>query len=80
MGGVLHSMKTADPALLKELQKQVEKKLREQEISVLEYWKERLDRIAAMKPEGIASLQLEIRKVSDMMANRVKILKQETAK
>lgn len=73
-------MKTPDPEFLKNLQKQVDKKLKEQEISVLEYWKERLDKIAALKPEGIASLQLEIKKVSDMMANRVKILKQESAK
>jgi hypothetical protein len=70
-------MKTPDPVFLKDLQKQVEKKLREQEISFLEYWKERLDRIAAMRPEGIAALQLEIKKVSEMMANRVKILKKE---
>lgn len=73
-------MKTPDPEFLKNLQKQVDKKLKEQEISVLEYWKERLDKIAALRPEGIASLQLEIKKVSDMMANRVKILKQESAK
>jgi len=28
-----------------------------------------------MKPDGIASLQLEIKKVYDMMENRIKILK-----
>jgi hypothetical protein len=70
-------MKTPDPVFLKDLQKQVEKKLREQEISFLEYWKQHLDRIAVMRPEGIAPLQLEIKKVSEMMANRVKILKKE---
>jgi hypothetical protein len=43
----------------------------------LEYWKEKLDRLAVMKPEGIASLQLEIKKVSSLMANRVKALKNE---
>jgi len=68
-------MKTPDPEFLKNLQNQIEKKLKEQEISFLDYWKERLDRIAAMRPEGIAALQLEIKKVSEMMANRVKILK-----
>jgi hypothetical protein len=73
-------VKDVNPLVLKDLQKQIEKKLREQEISVLEYWKERLDKIAALRPDGIASLQLEIKKVSDMMANRVKILKQESAK
>jgi hypothetical protein len=73
-------VKDVNPLVLKDLQKQIEKKLREQEISVLEYWRERLDKIAALRPDGIASLQLEIKKVSDMMANRVKILKQESAK
>lgn len=71
------AVKTPDPEFLKNLQKQVDKKLKEQEISFLEYWKQHLDRIAALRPEGIAALQLEIKKVSEMMANRVKILKKE---
>ena len=73
-------MKTPDPEFLKNLQNQIDRKIKEQEISFLEYWKERLDKVAAMRPEGIAALQLEVRKVSDTMANRVKILKQEIAK
>jgi len=73
-------VKTPDPEFLKNLQNQIDRKLKEQEISFLEYWKERLDKVAAMRPEGIAALQLEVRKVSDTMANRVKILKQEIAK
>lgn len=74
------AVKTPDPEFLKNLQKQMDKKLKEQEISFLEHWKERLDRIAALRPEGIAVLQLEIRKVSDMMANRVRVLKREIVK
>jgi hypothetical protein len=66
-----------DQELMREIQKKFEKKVRENEISVLEYWKEKLDRLAVMKPEGIASLQLEIKKVSSLMANRVKALKNE---
>ncbi|NPV04794.1 MAG: hypothetical protein HPY67_08685 [Syntrophaceae bacterium] len=64
-----------DAEFLRELQRKFEQKLREREIEVIEYWKERLDRIYAMKPEGIAPLQLEIRRLSDNMANRVKTLK-----
>ena len=71
------AVKTPDPEFIKNLQKQVDKKLREQEISFLEYWKERLDKVAAMRPEGIAALQLEIRRISEMMANRVKVLKKQ---
>lgn len=66
-----------DQEFMREIQKKFEKKVRENEISVLEYWKEKLDRLAIMKPEGIASLQLEIKKVSSLMANRVKALKNE---
>jgi len=62
-------------AFLKEVQARFDKKVRENEISVIEYWKEQVDRILAMKPEGIASLQLQIKKTSEMMANRIKILK-----
>ncbi|MCU0531091.1 MAG: hypothetical protein MUE57_04670 [Syntrophales bacterium] len=64
-----------DAEFLKELQRKFEQKLREHEIDVIEHWKERLDRIYALRPEGIASLQLEIRKLSETMANRVKTLK-----
>lgn len=70
------SVSDKDQAFLREVQKKFDKKVRENEISVLEYWKERLDKIAAMRPEGIASLQLEIKKISSMMANRVRTLKE----
>jgi hypothetical protein len=33
--------------------------------------------LVVMKPEGIASLQLHIRKISEMMGNRVKMLKRD---
>ena len=64
-----------DQALLKEIQSKLDRKMRENEIAVLEYWKEQLDRVVSMKPEGIASLQLHIKKIAEMMSNRVKILK-----
>ncbi len=64
-----------DPELLKEVQKKVEKKIQENEISVVQYWYERLGRLVSMKPDGIASLQVEVRKVYDMMENRIKTLK-----
>ena len=66
-----------DAELLKEFQKKVEKKIRENEISVVQYWHERLGRLVSMKPDGIASLQLEIKKIYDMMENRIKTLKKD---
>ncbi len=69
------SVSEKDQAFLREVQKKFDKKVRESEISVLEYWKERLEKLAVMKPEGISSLQLEIKKISAMMGNRIRTLK-----
>lgn len=64
-------------AFMKEVQARFERKLKENEITMLEQWKEQLDKLVVMKPEGIASLQLHIRKISEMMGNRVKMLKRD---
>jgi hypothetical protein len=69
--------KDRQAALLKEIQSRFDRKLKEGEISLLDYWKEQLDRVAVMKPEGIAALQMQVRKISEMMANRIRILKKE---
>jgi len=72
----------ADPAgqeaFVKAMQAKFEKKMRENEIEQLEYWKGHLDRLAAMKPEGIAPLQMQIRKIAGMMANRIQTVKKES--
>ena len=65
-------------AFIKEYQDRFEKKLKENEIALLEHWKGQLDKIVSMRPDSIASLQLQITKTSDMMANRIKILKKES--
>lgn len=63
--------------LVKEIQARFDRKVRENEISLLEYWKEQVDRVAVLKPEGIAALQMQVRKISEMMANRIRTLKRE---
>jgi putative protein kinase ArgK-like GTPase of G3E family len=63
--------------LAKEFQAKFAKKLNENEISSLEYWKEQVDKLLALKPEGIAALQLQIKRVSNMMGNRINTLKKE---
>ena len=62
-------------AFIKEYQERFEKKIRENEVALLEHWKAQLDKIESMRPDSIASLQLQIRKLSEMMANRIKVLK-----
>jgi hypothetical protein len=66
-----------NPAFVKELQVRFDKKLKENEISVLEYWKAHIDKLLAMKPDGIASLQSQIKRVSDMMDTRIRTMKKE---
>jgi len=67
--------KGSNAEFLKEYQKRFEKKLCENEITVVKYWKERLDKLVAMKPDGIGSLQLEMKKLSQMMNTRIETLK-----
>jgi hypothetical protein len=69
--------KDQQTVLLKEIQARIDRKLKEEEITLLEYWKEQVDRVALMKPEGIAALQMQVRKISEMMANRIRMLKRD---
>jgi hypothetical protein len=66
-----------DQAFVKEIQAKFDRKMKDHEIAILEHWKGQLDRVLSMKPEGIASLQLHVKKVAEMMGNRVKILKRD---
>lgn len=60
---------------IKEFQERYEKKLREKEIEIIEHWKAQLDKIIAMRPDSISSLQLQLTKTAEMMANRIRVLK-----
>lgn len=64
-------------AFIKEYQERFEKKIKENEINLLEHWKAQLDKIVSMRPDSIASLQTQITKMAEMMANRIKVLKKE---
>jgi len=62
-------------AFVREMQAKLDRKLRENEMEVIELWQVQLGRVLAMKPEGVASLQMQIKKIYDMMGNRVQMLK-----
>ncbi len=64
-------------AFIKEYQERFEKKLKENEIALLEHWKAQLDRIASQRPDSIASLQMQVKKTVDMMATRINVLKKK---
>jgi hypothetical protein len=63
--------------LIKEMQTRIDRKLKEGEVEIIEHWKERIDRAMAIKPEGLAALQQQLKNISDMMSNRLQILKRE---
>ena len=65
-------------AFIKEYQERFEKKLKENEINLLEHWRAQLDKIASMRHDSIASLQTQITKMSEMMATRIKVLKKDS--
>ena len=69
--------KDQQAVLFKEIQARVERKLKDNEISFLEYWKSQMDRVAMSKPEGVAALQQQVKTISEMMANRIRMLKRE---
>ena len=62
-------------ALVKEFQAQFAKKVKESEIESLEYWKEQLDKLLLLKPEGVAALQTQVKKITNMMGTRINTLK-----
>ncbi len=68
-------MKDDQSALAKEFQSQFAKKVKDNEIECLEYWKEQLDKLLLLKPEGVAALQQQVKRVSTMMGNRIGTLK-----
>jgi hypothetical protein len=74
-GGIMADREQA--VLMKEIQVRLDRKIKENEIEFLEYWKEQVDQVAALKPEGVAALQMRVRRISEMMANRIRTLKRE---
>jgi len=62
-------------AFIKETRAQLDRKVRENELEILSHWQGQLAKILAMKPEGVAALQMQIKKIHDMMGNRIQVLK-----
>ena len=69
------TMDASTAALMKEYQERFEKKLRENEVALLEHWKSQLEKVESSRPDSIASLQLQIHKITEMMGNRIRVLK-----
>jgi hypothetical protein len=74
-GCEMASVDSSSVAFVKEYQDRFEKKMKEHEIELLEHWKGQLEKIENSRPDSIASLLLQLRKMSEMMSNRIKVLK-----
>jgi hypothetical protein len=68
-------MDSSSAAFIKEYQERFEKKLRENEIDLLEHWKGQLEKVESSRPDSISSVLLQVRKMSEMMGNRIRVLK-----
>jgi len=69
------TMDASTAAFMKEYQERFEKKLRENEVALLEHWKSQLEKVESSRPDSIATLQLQIHKITEMMGNRIRVLK-----
>jgi len=64
-----------DKAFVEEMRKRVEKELQEKELSVVQFWKDEVDKILKRPSESLAALQLELKNLSQRMENRQRALK-----
>jgi phosphoenolpyruvate-protein kinase (PTS system EI component) len=67
-----------DKAFLEQMRKKVEKELTEREISVVEFWKEEIEKLLHKKTESLSALQQDIRNLSSRMENRLNVIKRSS--
>jgi len=67
-----------DKAFLEQMRKKVEKELTEREISVVEFWKEEIEKLLHKKTESLSALQQDLRNLSSRMENRLNVIKRSS--
>jgi hypothetical protein len=67
-----------DKAFMEQMKKKIAHELTEREISVIEFWKQEFDKVAARKAESLAALQQDLKNLSARMDNRLKIIRKST--
>ena len=67
-----------DKAFLEQMRKKVEKELTEREISVVEVWKEEIEKLLHKKTESLSALQQDLRNLSSRMENRLNVIKRSS--
>jgi len=64
-----------DPAQLKQLKQKVEEELRQREMALLEFWFKELKALEAKRHRDLASLQTDLKALTDRMDTRYRRLK-----
>ena len=67
-----------DKAFLEQMKKMVEKELTEREISVIEFWKEEIEKNLHQKTESLSALQQNLQNLLSRMENRLKIIRKSS--
>lgn len=67
-----------DKAFLEQMRKKVEKELAEREITVVEFWKEEIEKLLHKKTESLSALQQDLRNLSSRMENRLNVIKRSS--
>jgi len=67
-----------DKVFLDQMKKKVEKELTEREISVVEFWKEEIEKLLHKKTESLSALQQDLRNLSSRMENRLNVIKKSS--
>ncbi len=60
---------------IKGMKKKVEEELLKKEMDTLVYWKGELEKLAAKRPESLATFQIEIQNFIQRMQNRIRVIK-----
>ncbi len=64
-----------DPVQLKQLKQKVEEELRQREMALLEFWLKELKALEAKRHRDLASLQTDLKVLTDRMDTRYRRLK-----
>lgn len=67
-----------DKAFLEQMKQKVAKELTEREISVVEFWKEEIEKLLRKKAESLSALQQDLKNLSLKMENRLKVIKKSS--
>jgi len=69
------SSEKEDRQWIKGMKKKVEEEMLKKEIDTLLYWKGELEKLAAKRPESLATFQIEIQNFIQRMQNRIRVIK-----